>query len=161
MPRHRTKATVMSPDSILRPSPSLSLPANRIGRKPLGLYPHVSRKLLAAAVGTAAETVVRVLNGSVDPTLALAGQLAKALGIGMERLMEDLAAVRRERGVKGGRVQVQAAGRAAGRATGRKSKRKAVQSKSKSRAKSRSKSRSKSKSKSNSTAARAKERESK
>ena len=93
--------------SILRPNPSPATPANRLGRKPLGLWPHVSRKLLAQAVGTASETVVRVLNGSVDPTLALAQRMARALGMTMERFTAGLESVRRTRGVKGGRRQVQ------------------------------------------------------
>lgn len=97
--------------SILRPAPSPATPANRLGRKPLGLWPRVSRKLLAKAVGAASETVVRVLNGSVDPTLALAGRMCGALGMTMERFMSGLAEVRRARGVKGGRRQVQSSGR--------------------------------------------------
>ena len=101
----------MKTASILRPAPSPATPANRLGRKPLGLWPHVSRKLLAEAVGTASETVVRVLNGSVDPTLALAQRMAAALGMTMERFTAGLDGVRRARGVKGGRRQVQSSGR--------------------------------------------------
>jgi len=112
-------AKATKPASILRPAPSPATPANRLGRKPLGLWPHVSRKLLAEAVGTASETVVRVLNGSVDPTLALAQRMAGALGMTMERFTAGLDGVRRARGVKGGRRQVQAQSKSKGKAKGR------------------------------------------
>jgi DNA-binding XRE family transcriptional regulator len=99
--------------SILRPDPSPAVPANRIGRLPVGLYPRISRKLLAEKVKTAPETITRVLNGSVDPTLALAGRMAAALEMTIDELWAELSEARRERGVKGGRLQKQKAGRKA------------------------------------------------
>jgi transcriptional regulator with XRE-family HTH domain len=132
MARAQSKSTAIA--AILRPSPSAATPANRIGRQAKGLYPSVSRKLLAQAVGSDACTIVRVLNGSMNPTLALAGEMAVALGLDLKELVADLEGVRREQGVKGGRMQRQGQGQA-GRKPKRQWGKQAVRAKLKSKSK--------------------------
>lgn len=61
----------------------------RRGRDVTGLYPEISRTLLAKESGLHKSQVSRALSGK-SMRLKVAGKLAKGLGISIERMMEDI-----------------------------------------------------------------------
>lgn len=68
------------------------------GRPVIGAaFPDANRTSLAEACGVSMGHVCKVLNGDNDPSLQVAGRMAKALGLGMEALMEALERQKRAR----------------------------------------------------------------
>lgn len=66
------------------------IPANRVGKLPEGLYPRVSRKKLALALGLHISTVSGILMGKTKVKVALAIRIAALVGVTVEKLSEDL-----------------------------------------------------------------------
>lgn len=58
------------------------------------MYPHISRTLLAREVGLHVSTIAGILKGRTAPSLETAVTMAKAIGVKVERLNEDLKAQR-------------------------------------------------------------------
>lgn len=83
--RNAATATVV----VLRPT---GLPTNRTGRAAEGLYPTVSRTLLALHTGRHVSTITGILKGRTKCTLDLATKISRAIGVPMEKLNADLQA---------------------------------------------------------------------
>lgn len=75
--------------SVLRPT---GLPTNRTGRVVEGLYPDVSRTLLANHTGRHVSTITGILKGRTKCTLELAMVISRAIGVPMDKLNADLQA---------------------------------------------------------------------
>ena len=76
---------------VLRDGPSRTRFPNRLGKESSGLYPEASRTKLAEKVGKCIATVTGVLNGRQKPTLELAAEMARWLGVTVDQLSEELA----------------------------------------------------------------------
>jgi plasmid maintenance system antidote protein VapI len=77
--------------SVMR---STTAPVHRSGRVATGLYPQISRTLLAEHGGLHITTITSMLNGRTLMKAEMAGVLTKALGISIEELIRDLAVQR-------------------------------------------------------------------
>ena len=83
----RTKTPTVKNVSILRDP---NAPANRAGRDSEGLYPEVSRTKLAELTNRHISTITGYLKGRTRMPLATATIVAKAIGVSIDQLNEDL-----------------------------------------------------------------------
>jgi len=79
--------------------------AGKTGRKPIGLYPHVSRSKLAVKMGMHIATVSHILSGRRRIFVSDSERMAEAIGVSVERFTQDVTAARRK-WLEGQRVKV-------------------------------------------------------
>ena len=66
------------------------LPANRVGKIPVGLYPNVSRKKLGQALGMSISNASGILMGKSRVKIDVAIRMARLIGVPIEKLNADL-----------------------------------------------------------------------